>query len=49
MPELLDLLDLDGAIVTLDSMGCQRKIVERIVEKKGRLHNWSEGELRQVE
>ena len=34
IPELLSLLDLSGAIVTLDSMGCQTKIVERIVEKE---------------
>lgn len=34
IPELLALLDLSGAIVTLDSMGCQTKIVERIVEKE---------------
>ena len=34
IPELLTLLDLSGAIVTLDSMGCQTKIVERIVEKE---------------
>jgi predicted transposase YbfD/YdcC len=34
IPELLNLLDLSGAIVTLGSMGCQTKIVERIVEKE---------------
>ena len=33
IPELLDLLELKGAIVTIDAMGCQRKIVEKIVEK----------------
>ena len=30
---MLDLLELKGAIVTIDAMGCQRKIVEKIVEK----------------
>lgn len=34
IPELISLLDLSGAIVTLDSMGCQTKIVERIVAKE---------------
>jgi predicted transposase YbfD/YdcC len=34
IPELLDLLDIVGAIVTIDAMGCQSKIVETIVEKK---------------
>ena len=33
IPELLDLLELKGAVVTIDAMGCQRKIVEKIVEK----------------
>lgn len=35
IPELLDVLRLKGAIVTLDAMGCQRQIAERIV-KAGR-------------
>jgi predicted transposase YbfD/YdcC len=34
IPELLDVLDLEGATVTIDSMGCQSKIVEKIREKK---------------
>ena len=34
IPELLDLLELKGMIVTIDAMGCQKKIVEKIVEKK---------------
>ena len=29
-----DLLDLKGMIVTIDAMGCQKKIVEKIAEKK---------------
>jgi predicted transposase YbfD/YdcC len=34
IPQLLDILDLEGATVTIDSMGCQSNIVEKIVEKK---------------
>ena len=34
IPELLDLLDLKGMIITIDAMGCQKKIVEKIAEKK---------------
>lgn len=32
--ELLDLIDVEGAIVTSDAMGCQRETVGKIVEKK---------------
>ena len=35
VPKLLDLLDLEGCIVTIDAMGCQKKIAAKIfVEKK---------------
>lgn len=34
IPALLDLLDLEGSTITIDSMGCQSKIVEKIIEKK---------------
>ncbi len=34
IPELLDMLFLKGAVVTIDAMGCQRKIVEKIVKDK---------------
>lgn len=34
VPELLDLIDVDGEIVTADAMSCQKKIVEKIIEKK---------------
>lgn len=34
IPELLELLDLKGVIVTIDAMGCQKKIAEKITEKK---------------
>src|ERR687883_1899116 len=33
VPELLDTLHLDGCIVTLDAMGCQKSIAERIRAK----------------
>ena len=34
IPKLLDLLAVEGAIVTIDAMGCQRAIARKIVEKK---------------
>ena len=34
IPELLELMDLKGMIVTIDAMGCQKKITEKISEKK---------------
>lgn len=33
IPQLLDLLDIEGDIVTIDAMGCQRKIAEQIKQK----------------
>jgi predicted transposase YbfD/YdcC len=33
IPELLDTLRLDGCIVTLDAMGCQKEVAERIRAK----------------
>jgi predicted transposase YbfD/YdcC len=33
LPELIQILDLAGCIVTIDAMGCQREIVKKIVEK----------------
>ena len=33
VPELLDLIDVEGAVVTADAMSCQKKIVEKITEK----------------
>lgn len=35
IPKLLELLDLRGAIVTLDAMGCQKEIARTIVEQGG--------------
>lgn len=34
IPELLDMLEIKGAIVTIDAIGCQKKITEIIVKKK---------------
>ena len=33
IPELLDMLYIKGCIVTIDAMGCQRKIAEKIVKE----------------
>jgi hypothetical protein len=35
IPELLKLLDLEGAVVTIDAMGCQKDIATGIVREKG--------------
>jgi predicted transposase YbfD/YdcC len=35
IPQLLDMMDLKGAIVTVDAMGCQKSIAKKIVEEKG--------------
>jgi predicted transposase YbfD/YdcC len=34
IPELLDVLKLEGNIVTIDAMGCQVEIADKIIEKK---------------
>src|SRR5262249_5287374 len=35
LPELLELLDLKGALVRIDAMGCQKKIAAKVVEQGG--------------
>ena len=35
IPELLTRLDIAGAVITIDAMGCQKKIAEQIVQQKG--------------
>jgi predicted transposase YbfD/YdcC len=35
IPELLKLLDLKGALVTIDAIGCQKEIAQQIVDKGG--------------
>ena len=34
IPKLLDRLAIEGAIVTIDAIGCQREIAQRIIDKK---------------
>ena len=34
IPKLLDMLAIEGAIVTIDAMGCQRAIARKILDKK---------------
>ena len=34
IPRLLDMLAIEGAIVTIDAMGCQREIAKKIIAKK---------------
>jgi len=34
IPELLDVLNIKGCIITIDAMGCQRVIAETIIEKE---------------
>jgi predicted transposase YbfD/YdcC len=34
IPQLLDMLELEGAVVTIDAIGAQKKIVEKIVSEK---------------
>lgn len=35
IPELLKKLCIEGAIITLDAMGCQRNIADQIIDQKG--------------
>ncbi len=35
IPRLLSVLEIEGCIVTLDAMGCQKEIVAQIIEQKG--------------
>src|SRR6266446_8762033 len=34
IPALLDMMAIEGAVVTIDAMGCQRGIAQKIVDKK---------------
>jgi predicted transposase YbfD/YdcC len=34
IPKLLDMLVIEGAIITIDAMGCQRDIARKVIEKK---------------
>jgi predicted transposase YbfD/YdcC len=35
IPKLLEMLAIEGAVVTIDAMGCQKKIARTIIDKKG--------------
>ena len=35
IPELLNLLNLKGALVTIDAMGCQKEVAKQIVDRGG--------------
>ena len=35
IPKLLDILLIKGAIITIDAMGCQKKIAKKIIEQEG--------------
>lgn len=34
IPKLLEMLAIEGAIITIDAIGCQREIAQKVVEKK---------------
>lgn len=34
IPKLLEKLEVKGCVITIDAMGCQKKIVEKIIKKK---------------
>src|SRR5579883_2558919 len=34
IPKLLEILAIEGAIITIDAMGCQREIAQKIIDKK---------------
>ena len=35
IPQLLDMIDINSCIVTIDAMGCQKNIAEKIISNKG--------------
>ena len=44
IPKLLDMLAIEGAIVTIDAMGCQREIARQDHRQEGRLRARPEGQ-----
>ena len=36
IPELLDQIDIEGAVVTIDAMGCQKEIAKKITQQHGK-------------
>jgi len=53
IPVLLDLLTLEGCIITIDAMGCQKAISQKILDKKAdyllQVKNNQKGLLEQIE
>jgi Transposase DDE domain len=39
IPALLDMMGIEGAVVTIDAMGCQRSIARRIIDKNANYTN----------
>jgi len=35
IPELIESLDITGAVITIDAMGCQKSIAQKIIDKRG--------------
>jgi len=35
IPELLDIIEIKGAVVTIDAAGCQREIAKKIIDGDG--------------
>ena len=35
IPYLLDILDLEGSVISIDAMGCQKSVDEKVITKKG--------------
>jgi len=35
IPQLLDMLEISGCIISIDAMGCQKSIAQKIIEKEG--------------
>ena len=34
IPALLDMLAIEGAVITIDAMGCQRDIAQKVLDQK---------------
>ena len=39
IPKLLDMLAVEGAVITIDAMGCQRDIARKVNQQEGRLRS----------
>jgi predicted transposase YbfD/YdcC len=48
IPRLLQLLDLKGAVVTIDAMGCQKELVASFVNRSNILKLWDKTETCEV-